>query len=292
MAMRPTITSFCRAAVVCLAVITAHPSLSASADRIAAAILVKDALTTPGKPVAIETQLAAKGLLTTQAMGGEPLDLEVSGEVVATGMTGGDGRVVMHYSTNIQGVIPLQVRIGKSMRVLPAAGSANLVVWEQRNPIVVIELEALMDKPPTPDPFPSHGLYGETPQQPMPDAANELAKLTQFYYRVIYVVSLPSSDADPFRANAGAREWLHDHQFPPGYVLVLPPGIEAVGAKLDELHDGGWKTINTGIGRSRTFVDAFLQRRLDAVMVRESNAVQAPRKAKVARDWKEVRKKL
>jgi hypothetical protein len=126
----------------------------------------------------------------------------------------------------------------------------------------------------------------------MPDAADELAKLTQFYYRVIYVVSLSSSDADGFRAAAEARTWLTAKKFPPGYLSVLPPGGSAVGAKLDELHAAGWKTVKTGVGRSRAFAEAFLQRRLEAVMVPEPASGETPRKAKVAKEWKEIRKKL
>jgi hypothetical protein len=46
------------------------------------------------------------------------------------------------------------------------------------------------------------------------------------------------------------------------------------------------------VGRTKVFADAFLQRRLDAVMVPEPAKGKAPRKAKVTKEWKEVRKKL
>ena len=75
-------------------------------------------------------------------------------------------------------------------------------------------------------------------------------------------------------------------------MLTLPPGEEALGAKIDELHEAGWKTIKTGIGRSKAFVETFLRRRLDAIVVPEPSTGEAPRKAKVAKDWKEVRKKM
>jgi hypothetical protein len=249
-------------------------------------------LTVPGQPAVIEARLNAKGLLTAAGMGGEPLDLVVDGQVVATGMTGGDGRAFLNYRTKTQGVIPIHVRVGNSSRVSPAEGHANLAVWEWRNPIVAIELAALFETSPRQGPFPGIIPKFEPQQKPMPDAADELAKLTQFYYRVIYFVALPSSNADGFRVSAEAREWLKAHKFPPGYVLVLPPGGTAVGEKLDELHAAGWKTVKIGVGRSRDFAEAFLQRRLDAVMVPEPASSDTPRKAKVAKDWKEVRKNL
>lgn len=276
----------------CLAVIFPVVQLSEAADKASGTILVKDALTTPGQPATIEAQLNNRGLVITAPMGGEPLDLIVGGEVVGTGMTGGDGRAFLRYSTKAQGVIPIHVRVGKSSRVTTEEGYANVAVWEQRNPIVAIEVTALMESAPSTGPFFGLSLTGGPQPQPMPDAADELAKLTKFYYRVIYVVPLPSSDADRFRANVWAREWLSANHFPPGYVLILPQGEETMGAKLDELHAEGWKTVKVGIGRSKPFVEAFLKRRLEAVVLRGSATGDAPSRAKVAKDWKEVRKKI
>ena len=92
--------------------------------------------------------------------------------------------------------------------------------------------------------------------------------------------------------NAQARQWLKDHKFPVGHILVLPSGPEAFGAKLDELHAAGWKTLKIGVGRTKAFAEVFVQRRLEAVMVPEPAKGDAPRKAKVAKGWKEVRKKM
>ena len=129
-------------------------------------------------------------------------------------------------------------------------------------------------------------------RRPMPDAANELGKLTQFYYNVLYVVTQDKSAGPTDQVNAQARQWLTDQKFPVGHILVLPSDPEAVGAKLDEMHAAGWKTLKIGVGRTKAFAEAFLQRRLEAVMVPEPAKGEAPRKAKVAREWKDVRKKL
>ena len=112
-----------------------------------------------------------------------------------------------------------------------------------------------------------------------------------------YVTQTTLSMDDTARIVAVLRErfdaaWLKQHKFPPGYVLVLPDSEQAFGAKLDELHAAGWKTIKTGIGRTKAFAEAFLQRRLDAVMVPEPAKADTPRKAKVAKEWKDIRKKL
>jgi hypothetical protein len=100
------------------------------------------------------------------------------------------------------------------------------------------------------------------------------------------------SGADGFAISTETRTWLETHKFPRGLVLTLPAGEEALGTKIDELHEAGWKTIKTGIGRSKAFVETFLRRRLEAIVIPEPSKGDVPRKAKVAKDWKEVRKKL
>jgi hypothetical protein len=108
----------------------------------------------------------------------------------------------------------------------------------------------------------------------------------------MYVVPSASFGGDRFQASESSREWLKLHKFPTGYVLVVPAGEQAFGTAIDALHADGWKTVKTGIGRTKAFAEAFLQRRLDAVMVPEPAKGEAPRKAKVAKEWKDIRKKL
>jgi len=261
-----------------------------AADKTAATIFVKDALTTPNQPATIEAKLIGKGLLRNSPLGGEPLELVVDGDVVATTMTGGDGRAFLTYTPKAQGVKPVQVRVGKSPRVDPTEGQANLGVWEKRQPILTIELSSLMDISP-PSRVPAIGPRAESKGKPMSEAADELEKLTRFYYRVIYVAPL-AQGRDGFQASMEAREWLATHKFPVGYVLPLSPDAKALGDKIDEFQEAGWKTVKIGIGRSKAFAEAFLQRRLDAIMVPEPTKGDVPRKAKVAKDWKDVRKKL
>lgn len=262
------------------------------AEKSAATLWIKDSLTSPNQPAIVEAKLTAKGLLTQTALGGEPLELLVDGKVVASAMTGGDGRAFLSYTPNRQGVTTIQIRVGNSPRVAPTESQGNLAVWEKRNPILVVELAAITEQSSPPAPLPGMDFKIESERKPMPDAAEELGKLTQFYYRVVYVVGSVRGGMDGYQSSTEARDWLKTNKFPSGYLLVLPPGEDALGTKIDELHAAGWKTIKTGIGRSKAFAEAFLQRRLDALIVPEPAKGDLPRKAKVAKEWKDVRKKL
>ena len=273
-----------------LLILATSPAFLYAAEKTSAAILVKDALTSPNQPATIEAKLTSKGFLTSNPLGGEPLELVVEGKVVSTAMTGGDGKAFLTYTPKAQGLVPIQVRVRNSPRVSSTEGQANLAIWEKRQPILMIELSSLVEEP-MPSRVPSIGMVPESERKPMLEATEELGKLTQFYYRVIYVVTWPLR-ADRFQAIAEVRDWLKTHKFPTGYVLTLPPDTNAIGTKIDELHADGWKTVKTGIGRSKAFADAFLQRRLQAVIVPEPMKGDVPRKAKTAKDWKEVRKKL
>ncbi|MBX3330584.1 MAG: hypothetical protein KF722_09300 [Nitrospira sp.] len=294
MTVQSTATFLCRAwlfLLVCVfSLLALYPSRLNAAEKSSATILVKDALTTPGRPVTIEAKLISKRLLLIAALGGEPLELVVDGKVVATALTGGDGRAFFTYIPKAQGLAPIQVRVGNSPRVDQAEGQANLAVWEKRHPILTIELASLLEEP-TPSRVPRIGIAIESERKPMPEAADELGKLTQFYYRVIYVVTVPGG-GDGAQVSAEVRAWLKTNKLPTGYVMTLPSDAKALGAKIDELHAEGWKTIKTGICRSKAFAEAFLQRRLDAIIVPEPTKGEVPRKAKVAKDWKDVRKKL
>jgi hypothetical protein len=261
-----------------------------AAEKAGVTLHVNDALTVPGQPATIEAKIDTTGVVRNVGLGGEPLELVVDGKVAAAATTGGDGRASFTYSTKTVGVLPIQVRLGASTRVLPATAEANLVVWERRNPILAIDMASLIETVHVDASIPGTGPQSNPEQKPMPDAAAEIGKLTQFYYKVIYIV--PSTGSDGFQAGTQARAWLKAHHFPSGYMLVLPPGNEALGTKIDELRASGWNTIKVGIGRTKVFAEVFLQRRIDAVILPEPPKSEIPRKVKTAKEWKEIRKKL
>jgi hypothetical protein len=264
-----------------------------AAEKIPGTLRVHDSLTSPNQPATIDVMLTWKGILTETGLGGEPIELLIAGNVVSTAMTGGDGRAFLSYTPKAKGTIPFTVRVGSTPRVAVTEAGANLTVWERRSPIMAVEMAALMEDAVGQGPtviWPGKEVEGK---RPMPDAAEELGKLAQFYYNMLYVVMQDkAAGTNNDQVNAQARQWLKDQKFPAGHILVLPSNPEAFGAKLDELHAAGWKTVKIGVGRTKAFAEAFLQRRLDAVMVPEPAAGDAPRKAKVAKEWKEVRKKL
>jgi hypothetical protein len=292
MAVRLMGVSFQRAGLFTILLLSTATTILFAAEKIPGILTVHDSLTSPNQPATIEATLTWKGLLTETSLGGEPIELLVAGHVVATAMTGGDGRAFLSYTPKAKGTVPFTVRVGTTPRVAVAEAGANLSVWERRNPIMAVEMAALMED-----------LVGQGPtvtwpgkeaedRRPMPDAANELGKLTQFYYNVLYVVTQDTVMGPNDLVNAQARQWLKDQKFPVGHILVLPSDPEALGAKIDEMHAAGWKTLKIGVGRTKAFAEAFLQRRLEAVMVPDPAKGEAPRKAKVAKEWKDVRKKM
>ena len=80
-------------------------------------------------------------------------------------------------------------------RVSAAEAHANLVVWERRTPVLVVELSSLIEDARPEGPLSGIGSGLQQDLKPMPDAAAELAKLSQFYYGIIYVATVPSGDA-------------------------------------------------------------------------------------------------
>ena len=278
--LNPTVHNifFCRASVFTILFFLTAVTILSAAEKTSVFLAVHDSLTAPNQPATIEAMLTGKSPLTETGLAGEPIELLIAGTVVATAMTGGDGRAFLSYTPKAKGAVPFTVRVGTISKIAVTEAGANLAVWERRNPMMAVEMAALME-----DAVGKH---------PMPDAANELGKLTQFYYNVIYVVMQDKAAGTNDQVSAQARQWLKDQNFPVGHIIVLPSGPETFGAKLDELHAAGWTTLKIGVGRTKAFAEAFLQRRLDAVMVPEPAKGEAPRKAKVAKEWKEVRKKL
>ena len=68
---------------------TAATILSA-AEKTSVILTVHDSLTSPNQPATIEATLRQKGLLTETGLGGEPIELLVAGNVVATATTDGN----------------------------------------------------------------------------------------------------------------------------------------------------------------------------------------------------------
>ncbi|HET6674474.1 MAG TPA: hypothetical protein VFG71_04000 [Nitrospiraceae bacterium] len=253
-------------------------------------LLVRDALTIPNRPARIEARLVQQNLVGEIGLGGESLQLEIAGKAVASAMTGGDGRAYFEYTPKMRGNVTFAVTLANSPRVEASRAPGLLAVWEHRRPILLVESLALVEQPSELPALP-FGKSAAAEIKPSPDAAEELGRMAQFYYNVMYVAA---QNEGPFSAaKVGQfRQWLGDNGFPTGLVLHATITSEGLGATLDELKNEGWIAMKAGIGRSTAFAATLVERRMEAVLVPEPSKGEVPRKAKTAKDWKDVRKKL
>jgi hypothetical protein len=270
-------------------------SVSYAADKIDGILFVRDVLTLPGQPARIEAALNKRGLLgMQQGLGGEQLELIVEGKSVAKAMTGGDGRAFLDYTPKTRGNHEITVRLAANPRVASPDAKALLGAWERRRPILLVEIAALM-QPEKPSPLPIPTLpvpsAGQEDPLPAPDAADELNRLAQFFYNVIYVLWAPK-DGEPIGGKRDMREWLAQHKFPSGLSMAVNPGEQALGAKIDQLRADGWTNVKAGIGRHKAFAEVLVAHRMEVVIVPEPDKGELPKKAKTVKEWKDVRKKL
>lgn len=279
----------------CLAALLASSSALA-ADKIEGHLFVKDALVLPGQSARIEAVLTTSGVLGAQrGLGGEQLDLVVEGKAVARAMTGGDGRAFLEYTPKVRGNHEVTVRLVPNPRVTSPAAKAVLGAWERRRPILLVEMAALVPPAkPFPLPVPSIPVpvAEEEELRPVSDAAEELNRLAQFFYNVIYVSWSPKATGGLLGGGKDMREWLARHKFPRGLWVTVDPGERALGEKIEQLRADGWTNVKAGIGRTLAFAEVLAGRRMEVVIVPEPETGDLPKKAKTVKEWKEIRKKL
>jgi hypothetical protein len=268
-----------------------------AAEKIHGQLSVRDVLVLPGQPARIEAALTRSGLLgVQQGLGGEQLELIVEGKPVAKAMTGGDGRAFLDHTPKVRGNHEVIVKLVPNPRVTSPDAKAQLGAWERRRPILIVELAAMLQpEKPSLLPVPSLPIPvgGQKDPLPLPDAADELNRLAQFFYNVIYVSWAPDEAGDPFSGKRqDIREWLARHKFPRGLSMAVSPGERALGAKIDQLQADGWTNVKAGIGKSRTFAEVLVAHRMDVVIVPEPDKGELPKKAKVVKEWKDIRKKM
>ncbi|MGH7167307.1 MAG: hypothetical protein ACREII_02125 [Nitrospiraceae bacterium] len=263
-----------------------------AAGKVAGTLSLRDALTAPGRPVMIEARLVRAGFLGQTGLGGEQLEFIVEGKKAGTAMTGGDGRALFEYTPRRRGFYAVKVRLPQSQRVESSEASATVACWERRRPILLVEFAALTeDTKAPPGPLPSLPLeLGRRDRPtPAPDAADELNRLTRFYYNVIYLVGGGDGDMGEL---GDVRAWLQDHKFPVGFSLTLQPGRTKLGPTIEDLRADGWDNLKAGVGRTLEFAEALAAQRMEVVIVPEPDRGELPNKAQVAKNWKDVRTKL
>ncbi len=277
------------AAVVVWAVVGAT---SEAADKTAGVLSVRDALTLPNHSVRIEAQLNGKASTGGQPLGGVVLHLRIDGKEMSTGKTNDAGQASFDYLPKMRGTNVISVSVDEAAPIVAEKNDATLCVWERRRPILVVELAALIQPTltsTTSAASSSPPATGEGAPAPVSEAADELSRLTRYYYNVVYV---PGGESWSMRNESigQVRRWLESHKFPPGFVAA--PSSGGLSAILDTFKQNGWTTMKSGIGRTKGFAETLLQHRMEVVVVPELPKGELPRKAKAAKDWKEVRKKL
>jgi len=286
----------CRFLAAGCAVLLLAGSHAHAAEKINGHLTVRDVLVLPGQPVRVEAVLARRGLLgTQQGLGGEQIELIIDGKSVTKAMTGGDGRAFLDYTPKTRGNHELTVKLAANPRVTSPDAKALLGAWERRRPILLVELAAVLQpEKPSVLPVPSLSVPagGQGDPLPEPDAADELNRLTQFFYNVIYLSWSSREEAGSPGDSTDMREWLARHKFPRGLAMTVRPGKQALGAKIDQLRADGWTNVKAGIGRSKAFADVLVAHRMDVVIVPEPDKGGLPKKAKTVKEWKDIRKKL
>jgi hypothetical protein len=206
-------------------------------------------------------------------------------------MTGGDGRAFFQYTPSKLGTFRVKVTVGDSPRVANAEGSGILAVWERRRPILLAEGAALLaseetgSTPSLPLPVP----LSVTVDKPAAHAAEELERLSRFYYHLLYLVPPGGSALKRVRQ---FREWLDEHKFPQGVVLSADLDVDGVRSLLERLRADGWENIKSGVGTTAAFAEALVSERLTVVVINEDDKVKLPRKARRVKEWKDARKRL
>ncbi|MBI5411354.1 MAG: hypothetical protein HZA21_05120 [Nitrospirae bacterium] len=263
------------------------------AEKVSGRLSVRDALTVPGRSARVEARLVRSGLLGETGLGGEQLVFLVGGRTAGTAMTGGDGRAFLEHRVRMRGNHVMTVRLVPNKRVESAEASATLACWERRRPILFVDVESLVGEAKTPRiPLPSLPIEigRQERQAPASDAADELKRLTDYYFNVIYLIR---SDREETGAREEAREWLRKHRFPVGLLVTMRPGPAPLADLVERMRADGWDNLKAGVGRTREFAEALVDLRIAVVVIPSSTKdAEMPSKAQVAKDWKEVRKKL
>jgi hypothetical protein len=266
-------------------------SRAAGADKISGKISVRDAVTVPGRAVMLEARLVQEGLLRQTGIGGEQLEFMVAGRKIGTAMTGGDGRALLEYTPRMRGNQAVTVKTAESRRVENSEGAATVFTWERRRPILLIELAALVEESKAPTiPLPPLQIgTGANGPMPVADAAVELKRMTDFYFNVVYV---SRSGHQEMGETGDTRDWLRQHRFPPGLFITLSAGPSALANEIQELRQEGWDNVKAGVGRTPEFAEVLVEHRIQVLIVPPKDRAELPKKSDVAKDWKEVRKKL
>jgi hypothetical protein len=258
-----------------------------AAEQISATLSASDAVTMPGRPVKLEARLVRSGTLVETGLGGEQLEFLVAGKKVGVALTGGDGRGYMEYKPAMRGQQSVTVRLVPNKRVEAAEATAIVASWERRRPLLLVEHAALLQDPPK-SRLPDLGVLRQSESAPATGAAEELKRLSEYYFNLIYLEPAKDKTLTP----VDTRAWLKRHGFPFGLKITAKYNEDGMGEAIDELRTQGWENIQAAVGRSRDFAEALLKQRMRVIVVAEERDKELPRRIDHAQNWREARKLL
>jgi hypothetical protein len=280
------------AAILLLVPMTGSLGRTEAAEAIAGQLFVRDAITVPGRAVRIEARLVRPGLLGARGLGGEPLEFWIAEKKAGVAMTGGDGRAFFEYTPRMRGTQTVAVRLASTKRVHSPDAAGIVASWERRRAILLVDVAGLVEAAAaTSFPLPSLPLEVGPRERPapLPEAVEELKRLTDYYFNVVYVVR---SVEEEETVRGGVRAWLGRHRLPAGLLMAAKSDPAALGRLVDALRAEGW-TIKAGVGRTKDFAEVLVERRVAAVILPATvKDEDLPKKARAVKDWKEVRRTL
>ncbi len=257
------------------------------ADKVT--LYVTDALTIPSQSVQLQARLTEGEGRMARGLPEEELEFLVQGRPVGRGTTDEDGWARIDFTPKMRGNLQVLVKRITAAKAEAIQAKGQLLSWERRRPILLIDLAVLVkpgmgNEPALPEMDSNAGGYKGTPQE---GASLELGKLAQYYYNLVYLDLTGKQELEAIQV------WLRKHQFPPGRIQILPRSSSALPDLLEQLHEEGWENVSGGIGQTVTFAEVLVKNRLQAVILTDSDKKgEFPRRAILLPDWSRVRRYL
>ena len=263
-----------------------------AADRMQASLEVEDVLTLPGERVQLKAFLSGQDIQDQNVgVGNEDVEFFIQNRSIGQAKTGSDGTATFEFVPRVRGNLTIKVQVHGSSQVVDQEAVGLLASWEKRRPILIVDLVSLFPQNagiPSPSGSLSPGTLGEAIlADPNPNALHELEKLGKFYYNLVYLSRSPEASVKT------VRNWLHQHQFPLGIPMAIQPGSKSLITFIEKLQTDGWVNVESGIGRSAEFAEVLLERRIQTVIIQETETDEKfPRRANIVNDWTKVRRYL
>lgn len=251
-------------------------------------IYVPDVLSSPRNEIVLQARVVEELPNGPNALPDKLLEFFLQGQLIGQAKTNEEGWATLSYTPKMRGNLQLVVKGAPGSQLSPIQGKGNLLSWERRRPIILVDLAVLVEGDLVPNdqamPFPVPGLFLGDAQSAAP---RELAKLSEFYYNLIYLDRTGRGKIDSIQV------WLRKHDFPPGMIRILPNQSTGLLDLLEALKTEGWENVSAGIGQTADFANVLVQNRIQTVIIKKpENDETFPRRAIVLNDWTRVRRHL